>query len=186
MGKKEEAIEVEGVVTEALANTRFRVQLESGHTVIAHVAGKMRKHFIRIVPGDRVRVELSPYDLTKGGSPSANAKGPGPILKRVHFLVPRAGSVAKENFREEDAIVPADFLCAVGSSELLPGSNRDEAAAVRFVFGLRQTAKQHPGGRPTERHSRFGQTVGNDARHDDPRQGPGRARYQSSPGAPRS
>jgi translation initiation factor IF-1 len=66
MPKKEEAIEVEGVVTEALANTRFRVQLDSGHKVIAHVAGKMRKHFIRIVPGDHVRVELSPYDLTKG------------------------------------------------------------------------------------------------------------------------
>ena len=63
---KEEAIEVEGVVTEALANTRFRVELDNGHKVIAHVAGKMRKHFIRIVPGDRVRVELSPYDLTKG------------------------------------------------------------------------------------------------------------------------
>lgn len=66
MTKKEEAIEVEGVVTEALANTRFRVQLEGGHQVIAHVAGRMRKHFIRIVPGDKVRVELSPYDLTKG------------------------------------------------------------------------------------------------------------------------
>lgn len=66
MTKKEEAIEVEGVVTEALANTRFRVQLDSGHKVIAHVAGKMRKNFIRIVPGDKVRVELSPYDLTKG------------------------------------------------------------------------------------------------------------------------
>ena len=66
MPKKEEGIEVEGVVTEALANTRFRVQLENGHKVIAHVAGKMRKHFIRIVPGDKVRVELSPYDLTKG------------------------------------------------------------------------------------------------------------------------
>jgi len=63
---KEEAIEIEGVVTEALANTRFRVELDNGHKVIAHVAGKMRKHFIRIVPGDRVRVELSPYDLTKG------------------------------------------------------------------------------------------------------------------------
>ena len=60
MPKKEEAIEVEGVVTEALANTRFRVQLESGHTIIAHVAGKMRKHFIRIVPGDKVRVESPP------------------------------------------------------------------------------------------------------------------------------
>jgi translation initiation factor IF-1 len=66
MTKKEEPIEVEGTVVEALANTRFRVQLESGHKVIAHVAGKMRKHFIRIVPGDRVRVELSPYDLAKG------------------------------------------------------------------------------------------------------------------------
>ena len=66
MAKKEEAIEVEGVVTEALANTRFRVQLDTGHKIIAHVAGKMRKHFIRIVPGDKVRVELSPYDLTKG------------------------------------------------------------------------------------------------------------------------
>ncbi len=66
MAKKEEAIEIEGIVTEALANTRFRVQLENGHKIIAHVAGKMRKHFIRIVPGDKVRVELSPYDLTKG------------------------------------------------------------------------------------------------------------------------
>ena len=64
--QKEEALEVEGVVTQALANTQFRVQLDGGHLVMAHVAGKMRKHFIRIVPGDRVRVELSPYDLTKG------------------------------------------------------------------------------------------------------------------------
>ena len=63
---KEEALEVDGVVTQALANTRFRVQIDGGHEVIAHVAGRMRKHFIRIVPGDRVRVELSPYDLTKG------------------------------------------------------------------------------------------------------------------------
>lgn len=63
---KEEALEVEGVVTQALANTRFRVQLEDGPEVMAYVAGRMRKHFIRIVPGDKVRVELSPYDLTKG------------------------------------------------------------------------------------------------------------------------
>ena len=63
---REKPLEVEGVVTEALANTRFRVQLESGHKIIAHVSGRMRKHFIRIVPGDKVRVELSPYDLTKG------------------------------------------------------------------------------------------------------------------------
>jgi len=64
--QKEEALEVEGVVTQALANTRFRVEIEGGHIVTAHVAGRMRKHFIRIVPGDKVRVELSPYDLTKG------------------------------------------------------------------------------------------------------------------------
>jgi len=63
---KEKPLEVEGVVTEALANTRFRVQLSSGHLVIAHVAGRMRKHFIRIVPGDKVRVEVSPYDVSKG------------------------------------------------------------------------------------------------------------------------
>ena len=66
MNKKEEALEVEGTVTQALANTRFRVQLENGAEVQAHVAGRMRKHFIRIVPGDKVRVELSPYDLPKG------------------------------------------------------------------------------------------------------------------------
>jgi translation initiation factor IF-1 len=66
MAKNEEAFEVEGTVTQALANTRFRVQLETGSEVLAHVAGKMRKNFIRIVPGDKVRVELSPYDLTKG------------------------------------------------------------------------------------------------------------------------
>lgn len=63
---KEEAIEVEGTVTQALANTQFRVELENGHEVLAHVAGKMRKHFIRIVPGDRVLVEISPYDLKRG------------------------------------------------------------------------------------------------------------------------
>lgn len=63
---KEEAIEVEGTVAEALANTQFRVELENGHIVLAHVAGKMRKNFIRIVPGDRVKVEVSPYDLSRG------------------------------------------------------------------------------------------------------------------------
>ncbi|GAB6166884.1 translation initiation factor IF-1 [Thermostilla marina] len=63
---REKGIEVTGTVTEALANTQFRVKLETGHEIIAYVAGKMRKHFIRIVPGDKVRVELSPYDLTKG------------------------------------------------------------------------------------------------------------------------
>ena len=63
---KDDAFEVEGTVVQALANTRFRVQLDTGAEVLAHVAGRMRKHFIRIVPGDKVRVELSPYDLTKG------------------------------------------------------------------------------------------------------------------------
>jgi translation initiation factor IF-1 len=66
MGKKEEAFVVAGTVTQALANTQFRVQLETGSEVMAHVAGKMRKNFIRIFPGDKVNVELSPYDLTKG------------------------------------------------------------------------------------------------------------------------
>jgi translation initiation factor IF-1 len=63
---KEESFEVDGTVTQALANTRFRVELETGNEVLAHVSGRMRRHFIRIVPGDKVRVELSPYDLTKG------------------------------------------------------------------------------------------------------------------------
>lgn len=63
---KEEAIPMEGTVTEALANTQFRVELDNGHQVLAHVAGKMRKNFIRIVPGDKVKVEISPYDLTRG------------------------------------------------------------------------------------------------------------------------
>lgn len=63
---KEEAIEVQGKVVEALANTQFRVELDNGHMVLAHVAGRMRKHFIRIVPGDSVKVEVSPYDLTRG------------------------------------------------------------------------------------------------------------------------
>ena len=63
---KEEAIEVEGRVKEALANTQFRVELDIGGEVIAHVSGKMRKNFIRIIPGDRVKVEISPYDLTRG------------------------------------------------------------------------------------------------------------------------
>ena len=63
---KEETIEAEGRVKEALANTQFRVELDNGHEVIAHVAGRMRKNFIRIIPGDRVKVEISPYDLTRG------------------------------------------------------------------------------------------------------------------------
>lgn len=63
---KEEAIEVEAVVVEPLPNAMFRVELDNGHRVLAHVSGKMRKYFIRILPGDRVKVELSPYDLSRG------------------------------------------------------------------------------------------------------------------------
>ena len=63
---KEDAIEVEGKIVETLPNAMFRVELENKHLVLAHVSGKMRKHFIRILPGDRVLVELSPYDLTRG------------------------------------------------------------------------------------------------------------------------
>lgn len=63
---KEEAISMEGTVVEALPNAMFRVELENKHQVLAHISGKMRKHFIRILPGDRVLVELSPYDLTRG------------------------------------------------------------------------------------------------------------------------
>ena len=63
---KEELIKVEGKVVELLPNTMFRVELENGHRVLAHISGKMRMHYIRILPGDRVAVELSPYDLTRG------------------------------------------------------------------------------------------------------------------------
>ena len=63
---KEEAIEIEGTVRESLPNTMFRVELQNGHRVLAHLSGKMRRHYIRIVPGDRVRVALSPYDLNRG------------------------------------------------------------------------------------------------------------------------
>ncbi|PLX82126.1 MAG: translation initiation factor IF-1 [Desulfuromonas sp.] len=63
---KEEAIEVEGEVVEPLPNAMFRVKLDNGHLVLAHISGKMRKYYIRILPGDRVTVELSPYDLTRG------------------------------------------------------------------------------------------------------------------------
>lgn len=63
---KEQAIQVEGTVTEALPNASFRVELENGHQVLAHISGKMRMHFIKILPGDKVTVELSPYDLNRG------------------------------------------------------------------------------------------------------------------------
>ncbi len=63
---KEEAISLEGIVTEALPNTTFRVELDNGHMIMAYLSGKMKKYYIRIVPGDKVTVELSPYDLSKG------------------------------------------------------------------------------------------------------------------------
>ncbi|MBD3296971.1 MAG: translation initiation factor IF-1 [Candidatus Omnitrophica bacterium] len=66
MSPKEEAIVAQGEIIETLPNARFRVRLENGHEILAHVSGKMRMYFIRIVPGDEVTVELSPYDLTRG------------------------------------------------------------------------------------------------------------------------
>ena len=63
---KEDVIEVEGSVTEALPNTQFRVELDNGHNVLAHISGRMRMNYIRILPGDKVKVELSPYDLDRG------------------------------------------------------------------------------------------------------------------------
>ena len=64
--EKEETIAVEGTVVEPLPNAMFKVELENGHRVLAHISGKMRMHFIRILPGDKVKLELSPYDLTRG------------------------------------------------------------------------------------------------------------------------
>lgn len=66
LAKKEDAIEVEGKVVEALPNAMFKVELDSAHEVLAHISGKMRMHYIKILPGDRVVIELSPYDLSRG------------------------------------------------------------------------------------------------------------------------
>jgi len=63
---KQAAIEQDGTIVEALSNAMFRVELENGHEIIAHISGKMRMHYIKIVPGDKIRVEMSPYDLSKG------------------------------------------------------------------------------------------------------------------------
>ncbi len=63
---KEDVLEIEGTVLEALPNAMFQVELENGHKILAHISGKLRMHYIRILPGDRVTVEISPYDLTKG------------------------------------------------------------------------------------------------------------------------
>jgi translation initiation factor IF-1 len=63
---KQASIEIDGTILEALGNAMFRVELENGHTIIAHISGKMRMHYIKILPGDKVKLEMSPYDLTKG------------------------------------------------------------------------------------------------------------------------
>jgi len=63
---KQASIEIDGVIKEALSNARFKVELENGHVITAHISGKMRMYYIRILPGDKVKVEMSPYDLTKG------------------------------------------------------------------------------------------------------------------------
>ncbi len=73
---KEDAIEMEGTVIENLPNTHFRVQLENGHIVVAHISGRMRKNYIRILMGDRVSVQLTPYDLTKGRITFRNREAP--------------------------------------------------------------------------------------------------------------
>ena len=65
MGKKDGAIELEGTITESLPNAMFRVELDTGHKVLAHISGKMRMHYIRILPGDKVTVEMTPYDLSR-------------------------------------------------------------------------------------------------------------------------
>jgi translation initiation factor IF-1 len=63
---KQASLEQDGVILEALSNAMFKVELENGHTIVAHISGKMRMHYIRILPGDKVKVEMSPYDLSKG------------------------------------------------------------------------------------------------------------------------
>lgn len=72
---KEDAIEVEGTIVEPLPNAMFQIQLDNGHRVLAHISGKMRMHYIKILPGDRVTVELSPYDLSRGRVTFRNKSG---------------------------------------------------------------------------------------------------------------
>lgn len=80
---KEEAIEMEGVVIESLPNTNFKVKLDNGHVVNAHISGRMRKHYIRILLGDRVTVQLTPYDLTKGRIIFRNKDNNAPASARI-------------------------------------------------------------------------------------------------------
>ena len=71
---KQSAIEQDGTIVEALSNAMFRVELENGHEIIAHISGKMRMHYIKILPGDKIRVEMSPYDLSKGRITTKNSQ----------------------------------------------------------------------------------------------------------------
>ena len=86
---KEEKIEMEGEITEALPNTMFRVKLDNGHEVLGHISGKMRRHYIRILPGDRVKIELSPYDLDRGRI-TYRYKYAGGVLSRRVQSTPRS------------------------------------------------------------------------------------------------
>ena len=90
MAKEEDKIRAEGVVIEALPGTQFRVKLDNGHVVLAYLSGKMRKHYIRILLGDRVAMEMSPYDLTRGGALFAF---------RGRAQAPRLGPVARKQRR---------------------------------------------------------------------------------------
>jgi len=83
MPKKEGVIELEGTIVEALPNAMFRVELSNGHKVLAHISGKMRQHYIRILPEDRVVVELSPYDLTRGRSSIGTSNTHQHLSKKV-------------------------------------------------------------------------------------------------------
>lgn len=89
MAKKDGVIEIEGTIVEALPNAMFRVELSNGHKVLAHISGKMRQHYIRILPEDRVVVELSPYDLTVAASSSGIADGA--TARTHHCPIPFAG-----------------------------------------------------------------------------------------------
>ena len=119
---KEELIEMQGSVTEVLPDSRFRVTLENGHQLIAYTGGKMRKHHIRILAGDKVSLELSPYDLTKGRITFRHlaGRGPGPS-GRCFFAVDFSGwrDVQQEMHQPPNSYECRDRLRAVGSSRSL-------------------------------------------------------------------
>jgi len=145
MAQKEEAFVVSGTVTQALANTRFRVQLETGSEVLAHVAGKMRKNFIRIVPGDKVNVELSPYDLSKGRIIYRERSGSDSTPRLHRFtLPPPPVTFAAWLFSRHD-------LCGNETARLKAGFN-----VGLILFGRRsalQRAARQPAKLPTLRRN---------------------------------